>query len=115
VADSDLWPAHLAKEQLAALDAFEGPIRPALYNSARCHAWWNGQSFWEVTTALRAGLLVPAPRDFTVPRVSSAPTRAALRSSSRSVTSRRSSSSGVSFRGPAAEVKQVATPGLAPG
>jgi hypothetical protein len=42
-ADSDLWPALLTEECLAALVAFEGPMRHALYNRAGRHAWWNGQ------------------------------------------------------------------------
>jgi hypothetical protein len=97
-AASDLWPTLLTKERL-------GPVRPALYNRAGRHAWWNGRSFWELTAALRACLLVPAPRDFTAPRVSSASTRAASMSTSRSVTLRRPSSVGVNFRALATEVK----------
>jgi hypothetical protein len=117
-ADSNLWPALLADEILAALEAFEGPIHPVLYNRVGRHAWWNGRSFWEVIAAFRAGLQVPAPRDFSASRASSTSTRAASSSSSRSTTLRRHSSvgvAGVSFRAPTMEVKQEAAPGSALG
>jgi hypothetical protein len=113
--DSDILPVLLADKRLVALEAFEGPFRPALYNRANCHVWWNGWSFWEVTAALRAGLPVPVPHDFMAPRASSVPTRAASISSSRSVTSRRPSSEGMSFHALVAEVKQEAALGSSPG
>jgi hypothetical protein len=54
---------------------------------------------------------VPAPRDFSAPRASSVPTRAASSLSSRSATSRHPSYAavvGVSFRAPATEVREHA-------
>jgi hypothetical protein len=109
-ADSDFL---LADERLAALEAFEGPVRPALYNKADCHAWWNGRSFWEVTAALRVGLQVQAPRDFSTPRASSVLTRTTSSSSSRSATSCRPSCVSVSFRAtatPEVKVKREVAP-----
>jgi hypothetical protein len=99
--DSDICPALLAVERLVALKAFEGPVCLALHNRVGCHAWWNNQSFWEVTAALRAGLPVPAPRDFTAPRASCESTRAASTTSSRLATSHCHSSAGMSFCAPA--------------
>jgi hypothetical protein len=46
--DSEIWLAILSDERLAAINAFEGPVRPALYNRVGRHAWWNGRNYWEV-------------------------------------------------------------------
>jgi hypothetical protein len=37
--DSDIWPSLLAHKRLVALQVFEGPVRPALYNRAGHHTW----------------------------------------------------------------------------
>jgi hypothetical protein len=62
--DFEIWLAILSDERLAASDAFEGPVHTVLYNWVGRHAWWNGRSYREVTTALRAGCQVPVSCDF---------------------------------------------------
>jgi hypothetical protein len=76
------------------IDVFDGPMRPSQYNKIGHHAWWDGRDYDEVMARWWVGLSPPSKRPISTPN----PTGSS--SSSRSVTSRRSSSS-LASKGPA--------------
>jgi hypothetical protein len=43
--DSEHLPALRTNEWLAAINAFEGPIYPMLFNRGVRHAWWAGRNY----------------------------------------------------------------------
>jgi hypothetical protein len=61
MAKFELWLDLLANKRQAAIDAYEGPICPALFNRTNRHAWWEGRNYWEDIANLRVALPPPTP------------------------------------------------------